>query len=197
MTEKLSLQVWYFKRLEVPSHVPGFLLTAKSINGEEGNVGIVSCYKFILSNISSKVVSYLFLQTLDWYLYEVTCSCLLSQVGLYSSKHVLIRPLWDNVRIHEEVGLPMYRSWNEGTCRHCGIKMFLKEKLSENYNMKVSQFNSTGNIIICSLIHLHWNILEWHCVCFETGEHILNLAYCAVINYVSPHFVFRSQFPYC
>ncbi|XP_022330463.2 C-myc promoter-binding protein-like isoform X4 [Crassostrea virginica] len=68
--------VWYFKRLEVPSHVPGFLLTAKSINGEEGNV------------------------------------------GLYSSKHVLIRPLWDNVRIHEEVGLPMYRSWNEGRSSH-------------------------------------------------------------------------------
>lgn len=68
--------VWYFKRLEVPSHVPGFLLTAKSINGEEGNVGV------------------------------------------YSSKHVLIRPLWDNVRIHEEVGLPMYRSWNEGRSSH-------------------------------------------------------------------------------
>ena len=49
MTEKLSLQVWYFKRLEVPSHVPGFLLTAKSINGEEGNVGIVLC--FFISNI--------------------------------------------------------------------------------------------------------------------------------------------------
>ncbi|XP_061172987.1 DENN domain-containing protein 4C-like isoform X2 [Saccostrea echinata] len=68
--------VWYFKRLEVPSHVPGFLLTAKSINGEDGNVGI------------------------------------------YSSKHVLIRPLWDNVRIHEEVGLPMYRLWNEGKSSH-------------------------------------------------------------------------------
>lgn len=68
--------VWYFKRLEVPSHVPGFLLTAKSINGEEGNVGV------------------------------------------YSSKHVLIRPMWDNVRIHEEVGLPMYRSWNEGRSSH-------------------------------------------------------------------------------
>lgn len=50
MTEKLSLQVWYFKRLEVPSHVPGFLLTAKSINGEEGIVGIVLCF-LIISNI--------------------------------------------------------------------------------------------------------------------------------------------------
>lgn len=39
---------------------------------------------------------------------------LIFKVGVYSSKHVLIRPMWDNVRIHEEVGLPMYRSWNEG-----------------------------------------------------------------------------------
>lgn len=62
----------------------------------------------------------------------------LLQVGLYSSKHVLIRPLWDNVRIHEEVGLPMYRSWNEGTCQHYVIKMILKEKLLEYYYIKVS-----------------------------------------------------------
>jgi len=32
----------------------------------------------------------------------------------YNSDHVLLRPQWDNTRIHEEVGLPMYKAWNEG-----------------------------------------------------------------------------------
>ena len=26
--------LWYFKRLEVPSHIPGFILTAKSTNNK-------------------------------------------------------------------------------------------------------------------------------------------------------------------
>ncbi|KAK3096746.1 hypothetical protein FSP39_002860 [Pinctada imbricata] len=68
--------VWYFKRLEVPSHIPGFLTTSKSLGGKKENEGVLDCH------------------------------------------HVLIRPLWDNLRIHEEVGLPMYKSWNEGHSSH-------------------------------------------------------------------------------
>ena len=34
--------------------------------------------------------------------------------GAYNSDHVLLRPQWDNTRIHEEIGLPMYKAWNEG-----------------------------------------------------------------------------------
>ncbi|ESP01334.1 hypothetical protein LOTGIDRAFT_230663 [Lottia gigantea] len=30
----------------------------------------------------------------------------------YSSSNVLIQPLWDNTRIHDEVGLPMYIAWD-------------------------------------------------------------------------------------
>ncbi|XP_076102516.1 C-myc promoter-binding protein-like isoform X2 [Mytilus galloprovincialis] len=69
--------VWYFKRIEVPSHLPGFLLTAKSINKSPKN-----------------------------------------SEGVYTSQHVLFRPQWDNLRIHEEVGLPMYKAWNEGYSSH-------------------------------------------------------------------------------
>lgn len=69
--------VWYFKRIEVPSHLPGFLLTAKSIN-----------------------------------------KCSKNSEGVYTSQHVLFRPQWDNLRIHEEVGLPMYKAWNDGYSSH-------------------------------------------------------------------------------
>ncbi|XP_050402671.2 C-myc promoter-binding protein isoform X3 [Patella vulgata] len=30
----------------------------------------------------------------------------------YTSANVLIRPLWDNTKIHDEIGLPMYISWD-------------------------------------------------------------------------------------
>ena len=34
--------------------------------------------------------------------------------GHYDSRNVLIRPMWDNVRIHDEMGLPMYMAWSAG-----------------------------------------------------------------------------------
>ncbi|XP_067665838.1 C-myc promoter-binding protein-like isoform X2 [Haliotis asinina] len=67
--------IWYFRRLEVPSHLPGLLLTAKTITKpSEG----------------------------------------LKHDNLYDRRHVLIRPMWDNTRIHDEMGLPMYTAWNAG-----------------------------------------------------------------------------------
>ncbi|XP_033751078.1 C-myc promoter-binding protein-like [Pecten maximus] len=69
--------VWYFKRIEVPSHMPGLLLTAKYSNPKPTK-----------------------------------------STAVYTSQHVLIRPLWDNIRIHDEVGLPMYKLWNEGHSSH-------------------------------------------------------------------------------
>ena len=32
----------------------------------------------------------------------------------YTNSEVLIRPMWDNTKIHEEVGLPMHLAWNKG-----------------------------------------------------------------------------------
>jgi hypothetical protein len=34
--------------------------------------------------------------------------------GLFDSRNIHIRPLWDNVRIHDEMGLPMYVAWGAG-----------------------------------------------------------------------------------
>ncbi|XP_070177502.1 DENN domain-containing protein 4C-like isoform X1 [Littorina saxatilis] len=65
--------VWYIRRLEIPSHLSSFLLTAATSNPTQS------------SNKTS-----------------------------YDSRNILIRPLWDNVRIHDEVGLPMYIAWDAG-----------------------------------------------------------------------------------
>ncbi|XP_071110635.1 C-myc promoter-binding protein-like [Haliotis cracherodii] len=67
--------IWYFRRLEVPSHLPGLLLTAKTITKPSGGM---------------------------------------KHDSLYDRRHVLIRPMWDNTRIHDEMGLPMYTAWNAG-----------------------------------------------------------------------------------
>ncbi|KAK7491704.1 hypothetical protein BaRGS_00016960 [Batillaria attramentaria] len=67
--------VWYFRRLEVPSHLSSFLLSAASFNTPE----VLKKYQ-----------------------------------GQYDSRHVFIRPLWDNIRIHDEMGLPMYMAWSAG-----------------------------------------------------------------------------------
>ncbi|XP_013393388.1 C-myc promoter-binding protein [Lingula anatina] len=61
--------VWYFKRLDVPSHMPGYIMTAKSINKEKES----------------------------------------SQQA--DDKLVLVRLKWDNIRLHDEVGQPMYKLW--------------------------------------------------------------------------------------
>lgn len=66
--------VYYFRRIETPSQLPGFLLTAKSLN----------------KNLDGK------------------------EKQKYSGSVVVINPMWDNVKIHEEVGLPMHMAWNKG-----------------------------------------------------------------------------------
>jgi len=65
--------VWYFKRISVPSHMLGFLMTASSING---------------NNVPSSV----------W--------------GSSDSRYVAVHSTWDNPRMHNDCGQPMYFSWN-------------------------------------------------------------------------------------
>ncbi|GFR95009.1 C-Myc promoter-binding protein-like [Elysia marginata] len=66
--------IWFFRRIEVPSHFVSFLLSSKAF----------FCNK---SESSDK--------------YK----------GMYTNRNVLIRPQWDNIRIHDEFGLPMYLLW--------------------------------------------------------------------------------------
>lgn len=66
--------IWFFRRIEVPSHFVSFLLSSKA---------------FFCNKPESS----------DKY------------KGLYTNRNVLIRPQWDNIRIHDEVGLPMYLLW--------------------------------------------------------------------------------------
>ncbi|BFY98657.1 hypothetical protein BsWGS_01697 [Bradybaena similaris] len=69
--------VWFFRRIEVPTHLTAFLLTSKAF----------SCNK------PQNVAKY---------------------KDLYTNRNILIRPQWDNVRIHDEIGLPMYSAWRAG-----------------------------------------------------------------------------------
>ncbi|KAH9487854.1 C-myc promoter-binding protein [Bulinus truncatus] len=69
--------VWFFRRIEVPTHLTGFLLTSKAFNANK-------------TETSTK------------------------NKGNFTSRNILIRPQWDNVRIHDEIGLPMYIAWRAG-----------------------------------------------------------------------------------
>ncbi|XP_012934851.1 DENN domain-containing protein 4B [Aplysia californica] len=69
--------VWFFRRIEVPTHLTGFLLTSQAF----------SCNK--LEDVNKLK-------------------------GTYTNKNILIVPQWDNIRIHDEVGLPMYSAWRAG-----------------------------------------------------------------------------------
>ncbi|CAL1526082.1 unnamed protein product [Lymnaea stagnalis] len=69
--------IWFFRRINVPTHLTGFLLTSKAFN----------CNKPEASD---------------------------TEKTTYTSRNILIRPQWDNVRIHDEVGLPMYLAWRAG-----------------------------------------------------------------------------------
>ncbi|GFO50358.1 C-myc promoter-binding protein [Plakobranchus ocellatus] len=66
--------IWFFRRIEVPSHFVNFLLSSKAF----------FCNKT-----------------------ENAEKC----KGLYTNRNILIRPQWDNIRIHDEIGLPMYLLW--------------------------------------------------------------------------------------
>ncbi|XP_059175124.1 C-myc promoter-binding protein-like isoform X1 [Physella acuta] len=67
--------IWFFRRIEVPTHLIDFLLTSKIFNSHHSTAG---------------------------------------HKGVFSSQNILIRPQWDNVRIHDEAGLPMYSAWRAG-----------------------------------------------------------------------------------
>lgn len=69
--------IWYFKRIAVPCHLPGFLLKSKAVKQSQEEVDEQNKNK-------------------------------------YSSKNVYIRTMWDNVKLHADMGIPMYISWNTG-----------------------------------------------------------------------------------
>ncbi|KAK0048974.1 DENN domain-containing protein 4B [Biomphalaria pfeifferi] len=71
--------VWFFRRIELPTHLTGFLLTSKAFNANKKD--------------------------------ELQSG---NKTKSYTSQNILIRPQWDNIRIHDEIGLPMYLAWRAG-----------------------------------------------------------------------------------
>ncbi|XP_064618735.1 C-myc promoter-binding protein-like isoform X2 [Lineus longissimus] len=82
--------IWYFRRMDVSSNLPGLVLSAKCTNkGSPSNA--------------------------TWFGGD--------------SRHVLIRLKWDNARIHEEIGKPMYSMWNN-TSQSRTVSALLTEQTS-------------------------------------------------------------------
>lgn len=65
--------VWYFRRLDLPSNLPGLILSSEHCNK----------YSKIPRHCMSE-----------------------------DSKHVLIQMLWDNMKLHQDPGQPLYILWN-------------------------------------------------------------------------------------
>nr|XP_033775858.1 C-myc promoter-binding protein isoform X2 [Geotrypetes seraphini] len=68
--------IWYFRRLDLPSNLPGLILSSECINKN----------------------------------FKIPRSCV-SQ----DSKQVLIQMLWDNLKLHQDPGHPLYILWNTQT----------------------------------------------------------------------------------
>ncbi|XP_029430957.1 C-myc promoter-binding protein isoform X2 [Rhinatrema bivittatum] len=68
--------VWYFRRLDLPSNLPGLILSSEHCNKNS----------------------------------QIPRSCLSED-----SKHVLIQMLWDNLKLHQDTGHPLYILWNAQT----------------------------------------------------------------------------------
>jgi hypothetical protein len=69
--------IWYFKRINLPSHLPGLALYASTTN-------------------KSKQIP-------------------ASKSRSYDYRNVLVRCLWDNDKLHEDMRKPMYRLWCESS----------------------------------------------------------------------------------
>lgn len=89
--------VWYFRRLDLPSNLPGLILTSDHCNrdsqvrtrtSQSSKPGIRSgFYSFRFSQIPREWMS-------------------------EDSKHVLIQILWDNLKLHQGPVQPLYLLWN-------------------------------------------------------------------------------------
>ncbi|XP_063304832.1 C-myc promoter-binding protein isoform X3 [Pelobates fuscus] len=65
--------VWYFRRLDLPSNLPGLILSSEHCNKNS----------------------------------KIPRSCMSED-----SKHVLVQVLWDNLKLHQDLGQPLYILWN-------------------------------------------------------------------------------------
>lgn len=93
--------VWYFRRLDLPTHLPGLILTSEHCNN-----GVQ------VRHLTRQMLS-VFLSFLLWL--SFICPRLSVQLPLTTlsqdSKQVYVQLLWDNINLHQEHGDPLYLLW--------------------------------------------------------------------------------------
>lgn len=97
--------VYCFRRLDLPSHLPGLLLVAKAT---------ANCNEEVQKTWSA---------TAD-------------------SRHVCVRPVWDNMRLQEELGRPMYILWG----------LVTNGQLDEDADADFSKITDSRELIYASLM---------------------------------------------
>ncbi|XP_042330876.1 C-myc promoter-binding protein isoform X2 [Sceloporus undulatus] len=85
--------VWYFRRLDLPSNLPGLILSSEHCNKNS----------------------------------KIPRNCILED-----SKYVLIQMLWDNMKLHKDLGQPLYILWNAQTQKYPMVRLLQKDDSSFN-----------------------------------------------------------------
>uniref|UniRef100_A0A8D0HBQ6 Uncharacterized protein n=1 Tax=Sphenodon punctatus TaxID=8508 RepID=A0A8D0HBQ6_SPHPU len=88
--------VWYFRRLDLPSNLPGLILSSEHCNKNS----------------------------------KIPRNCM-SQ----DSKYVLIQMLWDNMKLHQDPGQPLYILWNAQTQKYPMVHLLQKDDKSFNQEL--------------------------------------------------------------
>ncbi|XP_023585502.1 C-myc promoter-binding protein isoform X3 [Trichechus manatus latirostris] len=95
--------VWYFRRLDLPSNLPGLILSSEHCNK----------YSKIPRHCMSE-----------------------------DSKYVLIQMLWDNMKLHQDPGQPLYILWNAHTQKYPMVHLLQKGDDSFNQELLKSMVKS-------------------------------------------------------
>ncbi|XP_013000914.1 C-myc promoter-binding protein isoform X7 [Cavia porcellus] len=95
--------VWYFRRLDLPSNLPGLILSSEHCNK----------YSKIPRHCMSE-----------------------------DSKYVLIQMLWDNMKLHQDPGQPLYILWNAHTQKYPMVHLLQKTDNSFNQELLKSMVKS-------------------------------------------------------
>uniref|UniRef100_A0A8C8SP93 DENN domain containing 4A n=1 Tax=Pelusios castaneus TaxID=367368 RepID=A0A8C8SP93_9SAUR len=95
--------VWYFRRLDLPSNLPGLILSSEHCNKNS----------------------------------KIPRNCMSED-----SKYVLIQMLWDNMKLHQDPGQPLYILWNAQTQKYPVVHLLQKGDDSFNQELLKSMVRS-------------------------------------------------------
>ncbi|XP_075392014.1 C-myc promoter-binding protein isoform X2 [Tenrec ecaudatus] len=90
--------VWYFRRLDLPSNLPGLILSSEHCNKDS----------------------------------KIPRHCMSED-----SKYVLIQMLWDNMKLHQDPGQPLYILWNAHTQKYPMVQLLQKGDQGNSFSQEL------------------------------------------------------------